>query len=330
MLTHVKEIESLYQRIRKVKYEYCSREIVYRHRQIKLYHYHSKVGKQKKRPLLIVFATINRPEILDLQKQSSFIGDLLQQHMDVYLLDWGMPKTHDPNLNFDDYVHSLSACIQSILKRTKVKKINLLGICQGGLISLCYTALEETIKNLVLISTPVDFNARNFTLAKMVKKMKIENIDQIPGAWLTQFFISLRPFEFYRKYLRLLEHRADHEWRQKFLRIEKWLFDAPNQHGSAFTQLVNDFFKNNKLIKGHLRINKKKITLNQIAIPILNIAASTDALIPKEAVLPLKRLVKSADYTQKIVSGGHIGIYVSDKARPALAKSIADWLKERA
>ena len=38
--------------------------------------------------------------------------------------------------------------------------INLIGVCQGGVLSLCHAALHpEKVRNLVLTVTPIDFHA---------------------------------------------------------------------------------------------------------------------------------------------------------------------------
>jgi len=46
-------------------YQYNKRTLIYQHDKVKLYHYESKFKKPHAKPLLIVFATVNRPEILD-------------------------------------------------------------------------------------------------------------------------------------------------------------------------------------------------------------------------------------------------------------------------
>ena len=54
-------------------------------------------------PLLLVFALMNRPYILDLRPGHSFVEYMVNQGYDLYLLDWGAPGPEDKNLKFDDY-----------------------------------------------------------------------------------------------------------------------------------------------------------------------------------------------------------------------------------
>ncbi len=322
-------------RISNIHYQYNPRELVYQHNKVKLYHYQPKVKKPHAVPLLVVFATVNRPEILDLFPEHSFIGGLLENNMDVYLLDWGYPDGADQQVSLNDYVtDDLHHCVQYIIEKDQQKKINLLGICQGGVISLAYAILFQHIKNLVLISAPIDFHTRDNIIAKIFNKLDVDTfvslVGNMPGLWLTQFFISLRPFELVgKKYLRFIDHLSDKEWTDKFLRVEKWLYDAPDQTGASFTELIKDFYQQNKLIKGEWLLGGKKIDLANLTIPVLNVMASEDEIIPVSATRGLKKYIGSKDYTQRIFPSGHIGIYISDKVGKSMPKAIAGWLRKR-
>src|SRR4029078_1310187 len=100
--------------------------LIYQHDKVKLYHYHNE--NTHKKPLLVVFATVNRPEILDLFPDHSLIGHLLEAHSDVYLLDWGYPNEDDQEIGLNEYVHKyLKGCVQFICEHTQQKNIDLLG-----------------------------------------------------------------------------------------------------------------------------------------------------------------------------------------------------------
>lgn len=333
-LSHIIQGFATLERISEVTYRYNPRELVYQREKVKLYHYRPKVKKPLSTPLLVVFATVNRPEILDLFPERSFIGGLLESGMDVYLVDWGYPDLGDTQTKLGDYVSDyLHHCVQHITQKTQHKKINLLGICQGGLMCVCYSTLFKNIKNLVLISAPIEFNTDDNVIGQFLKRIDVDalvgSMGNVTGMWLTEFFISLRPFELVgKKYLRFMDHLADKEWVDKFLQVEKWLYDAPDQTGASFTELVKDFYKDNKLIKGEIYIKNKKVDLANLTMPILNVMASEDEIVPVSASRGLKKYVSSKKYTQKIFPSGHIGIYISDKVGKRMPKAIAQWLKQ--
>ena len=118
---------------------------VYREDKLVLYRYEAPADVvQNKTPLLIIYALVNRPYMADIQEDRSTIKNLLAQGQDVYLIDWGYPDESDSALTMDDYLNGyIDRCVDVIRKRHKLDKINLLGICQGGSFSLCYTSLNE-------------------------------------------------------------------------------------------------------------------------------------------------------------------------------------------
>jgi polyhydroxyalkanoate synthase len=116
---------------------------------------------------------------------------------------------------------------------------------------------------------------------------------------------------------------------ENFLRMEKWIFDSPDQAGEAFRQFIRDFYQGNKLVNGGLTIGDKSVSLKKITMPVLNIFAEQDHLVPPSASRPLQGLIGTKDYTQLAFKGGHIGIYVSGRAQREVPSAIHDWLAQR-
>ena len=54
--------------------------------------------------MLLVYALINKPYILDLRPGNSFVGHLLREGYDVFLLDWGTPGWEDRGTTLDELV----------------------------------------------------------------------------------------------------------------------------------------------------------------------------------------------------------------------------------
>src|SRR6185295_20395963 len=63
----------------------------------KLYRYTPVVPEENRHkiPLLLVFAIMNRPHVLDLRPGHSFVEYMVKLGYDVYLLDWGIPGPED-------------------------------------------------------------------------------------------------------------------------------------------------------------------------------------------------------------------------------------------
>ncbi|HAS50900.1 MAG TPA: class III poly(R)-hydroxyalkanoic acid synthase subunit PhaC, partial [Gammaproteobacteria bacterium] len=146
-----------------------SREAVYQEDKLTLYRYEPRVENPHPVPLLIVYALVNRPYMMDLQEDRSLIRGLLEAGLDVYLIDWGYPSADDHTLTLADYVQRyIGHCVDVLRERHGVDAINLLGVCQGGALSLCHSALyPANIRNLVTMVTPVDFQTPDNVLSHL-------------------------------------------------------------------------------------------------------------------------------------------------------------------
>jgi len=313
------------------------RDLIYSENKIKLYRYRPLVSNPHEVPVLLVYALVNRPYMVDLQRERSLVRRLLEAGIDVYLVDWGYPDRSDRFLTLDDYLNGyLANCMEQVCNRHDLEAINLLGICQGGTFSLCYSALHpERVKNLITMVTPVDFHTDDNRLSHFVRKIEVDALvdtfGNVPGELLNGAFLSLKPFRSAgQKYVELTDILDSREQALNFLRMEKWIFDSPDQAGETFRQFVKNFFQRNSLVSGDVEIGDAKVDLANISMPILNIYATQDHLVPPSSSLPLGQIVGSPDYTVRAFHGGHIGIYVSSRAQKEVPPTIANWLRERA
>jgi polyhydroxyalkanoate synthase len=319
------------------------KDAVYREDKLVLYRYrqldgHASQGPDAQRvPLLICYALVNRPYMLDLQEDRSLIRGLLRRGIDVYLIDWGTPDGADRYLELDDYINRyLHHCVSHVAVASGVDSVNLLGVCQGGTFSLCYAALHpERIRNLVTMVTPVDFRTSDNLLSKWVQGVDVDALvrvsGNISGELLNYTFLSLMPFRLMsQKYAGIADIAQDPVQLRNFLRMEKWIFDSPDQAGEAFRQFIKWFYRENRLVADTLSIGARPVHLRDITMPVLNVFATQDHLVPPAASTVLKDLVGTTDYTAYAFNGGHIGIYVSGRAQMELPAAISDWLKSRA
>ena len=313
------------------------KEIIYQEDKIVLYRFKPENSQiTNPVPVLIVYALVNRPYMTDLQENRSTVQGLLGEGLDVYLVDWGYPDLADQYLTMDDYINGyLDRCVDVIRKNHGLDKINILGICQGGTFSLCYSALHtDKVKNLVTMVTPVDFQTPGNLLSRWVQKMDVDllvdTMGNLPGEMLNWTFLSLKPYRLMgQKYLDMVDALDDPKSAKNFLRMEKWIFDSPDQAGETFRQFVKDFYQGNKLIKGEVQLGQQKVNLGEITMPVLNIYAEQDHLVPPSATIALKNHVGTKDYEELSFPGGHIGIYVSGKAQHTVPPRIGEWLGKR-
>lgn len=315
------------------------KEEVLRIGKMRLFHYKPTVTSRKlsKVPTLISYALVNRQYMMDIQPDRSVIKSFLDGGMDVYVIDWGYPTGEDMYMSMDDYINwYIDDCVDFIRKASNQDKINLLGVCQGGTFSTIYTALHpDKIKNLVTMVVPIDFSGDDALLFRWSKHMDIDALINaydgvVPGDVMNVSYLILKPLELtLNKYIGMTDKMADKEYLTNFIRMEKWVFDSPDQAGATLSQFVRDLYQGNKLIKGELELDGKKVDLKKITCPLLCACAEYDHLVPLSASRPLIDAVGSADKQFLSFPTGHIGMYVSSQSQKAIAPQIVEWLRAR-
>lgn len=312
------------------------KDLVFQEDKIKLYHFRPRKKKLCPVPLLITYALVNRETMMDLEEGRSLIRNMLDLGLDIYIILWGYPSRLDRYVTLDDCIDMyLDDCVDYVRKERGLEKINLMGVCQGGTFSIIYAALHpEKTRNLVAMVAPVDFDTDDGLLHVWSRyidvDLMVDAMGNIPGDFMNLGFLMLKPFQLMvDKYIGLVECAEDPALLQNFLRMEKWIFDSPDQAGETFRKFLIELYRKNSLIKGELEIGGRKVDLKNINMPVLNIYAEQDHLVPPSSSKPLENLVSSKDMTTRSFPVGHIGMYVSSKSQRDLGPLIAGWLMER-
>ncbi len=230
-------------------------EVIHREGSMKLLHFAPVKKDLHPVPVLIVWALVNRYYILDLQPDRSVIRKLLDAGLDVYAIDWGYPSQVDRYLTINDYVNDLMDNAVDILrKRSGSDKVTLMGVCQGGTFSVMYSSLhQDKLKNLVTVVTPVDFDTDKGLLNIWAKHLDVDKVVDyygiVPADVLNASYLLIDPFRnMIDKYVRMFDRlktedgenvrRENEEALKFFLRMEKWIFDSPDQAGEAYRQFI--------------------------------------------------------------------------------------------
>ena len=309
------------------------RTLIWTKNKAQLYRYDrpAQVPVQYRTPLLIVYALINKPYIFDLIPQRSFIGYLVNKGIDVYLLDWGIPGPEDKHLCFDDLVlEYLPQVVQQVLEVSGEERLHMLGYCIGGILAILYAALhpDAPLSTMILLATPVDFSPagvlgtwlhpRSFDVDKLVDAM-----GNIPPAFI---FAGARLLSLVGASAMFEEFATDEQASSVWQAISLWATDGVPFPGEAFRQWVKDFYQSNKLIKDQLTLARKPAYLANIAIPILNIGAQQDHLVPPSHIKPLFKKVSSTEKELVIVPGSHFALAIGQQAVRNLWPRELDWL----
>ena len=341
------------------EYQLSPHDIIYLKGKTRLLHYHGIKEKEKEeennsKPLLIIYAPINRFHIMDLNPKRSVVRNLLSNGLDIYLLDLGYPTKEDDKLSLYDYVDYVKYAVQAILKKEKEKeeerqgqrqgnkKISILGYCWGGILALIYTALEatkttqsdddnNTVKSLALMATPVDFSKENTILANWSRAVNIDKMmdefGNMNGQILDLAFAMRNPPRYTSdKYFKLFKKLYDKEFVNTFIDVERWLYDTPPVPGNLHRQIINNCYKDNLLITNKMKVDDNYIDLRNITVPLLIIDAEKDDLVTTESAIAVSDYVSSREKDFLKSPGGHVALCVSDIAHEKLWPKAAEWI----
>lgn len=291
-------------------------------------------------PLLVCFALVNRPYILDLQSDRSVVRQFLKRGHDVYLIDWGVPTAADRSLRISDYVCGFMKNVADyVCKSSGSEQFNLLGYCMGGTFSTMYAARHpEQVRNLLLMAAPIDFGSKQGLLnlwtdpAYFDVDSLVDAYGNCPGAFLQSTFQMMKPVRNYiQKYRDMYDRLYDEDFLENFFAMERWTNDNIPVAGETFREFVKCLYQQNQLVQGKFRLNGGVVNLKDITCPLLLLTADYDHLVAPDSTLALKKLVGSQDVRSLAINAGHIGLAVSSKAHRdgGLWPRAAMWLADR-
>lgn len=322
----------LVEKIRGLKPGCCEYETVHEDWLFKLHRYKSepKIGT----PVLISYAFINRPYVLDLHCDVSVIKRLLEAGFDVWLIDWSYPTMADRHFSIADYVDYIDFCVEEVARKRGVEKVNLWGYCLGTTLSVIYASLyPEKIKNLVIQTPPIDFHTNN-TLAVWARHIDPEKVSRAlgnaTGDFLNIGFLLVDPVRLIvGKYQSLLDNLENEKFVRDFFFMDHWIFDSPAVPGKVYEEYITRWYKRNEIIRGEYTVNGRKVDLSRITMPVLILAAARDHITPPESVKPFYDAIPSKDKRMLISDKGHIGLTVSRSSHAKIWPEAIRWLVER-
>jgi polyhydroxyalkanoate synthase len=312
---------------------------IYTEGRMRVLHYRPLPGvtRQDRPPILLVYALINKPYIMDLQPGLSVVEGLLRGGLDVYLIDWGTPNHLDKDLRMHDYVNGyVDRAVDAVREVSGVDRPHILGYCMGGTFAAMYAALHpEKVRTLALMAAGLDFDTRSSFLniwshAPGFDAWKIaRTYGLIPPTFFNDAFGLLDPLRSnYIKFKDLLNRLDDQPFVENFLRMEKWTNDGIPMAGPTYAEFIDKGYQRNLLVKGAWTLDgdDREIDLHALTMPLATIVGLKDNLVPPESTERALDQVGSKDVRRFQLPTGHIGLSVSRSAHRELWPAFADWV----
>lgn len=310
-------------------------DVIWTREKAKLVRYRS--GRRTRlRPLVLIPSIISRAYILDLRPGQSVVERLLDAGFDVFLIDWGVADAVDSTNTLETYAdESLPRALHAVTETTGQESVDLLGYCFGGTLAMLCLAAHSEIRagRLALLATPVDFSRlegviRALQRGRLELDDLVDHTGNIPADTVYRGFANLRPTADIFKYADLWERLWNDEFMDSYQALGQWIRDQVPFPGACARQAVELLLRRNALMNGALRLGGKDISLADVRLPVLNVMAENDHIVPPAASEPLSRVIGSRDVRELRINAGHVGLVVGRDAAKTTIPGIINWLEE--
>jgi polyhydroxyalkanoate synthase len=164
-------------------------------------------------------------------------------------------------------------------------------------------AIPKKVKSLTLTITPIDFHAgakdaplHHGLIGLWARSMTpttstglIEANGNLPGELMSFVFSMMTPVNALTKYnLGLFDVMDDEKKLLNFLRMEKWLADRPTIPGEAGQAVAEGPLPGQPDGEGRVQARRHQVDLKKIDMPVLNVFAEEDHIIPPKSTPGLR------------------------------------------
>ncbi len=251
----------------------------------------------------------------------------------IFVTDWHSATAEMRDLAIDNYLAELNVLVDDI-----GPPIDLIGLCQGGWMSLIYAArFPEKIRKLALVAAPIDTAAAPSALSgladatplAMFRELVRFGDELVPGQkvltlWAPQSVES----EDIRKLLQVDEATSASEFVQLEAAFRDWYAWTLDLPGAFFLETVEKLYKKNELATGTFIALGRKIDLSAVKTPLFLLAAHDDELVAPPQLLAAAHLVgtKPCDRREMTAPGRHLGMFMGRRILEDVWPEIVNWL----
>jgi len=191
------------------------------------------------------------------------------------------------------------------------------------------------VRNLVLLTTPIDTTDSRYGQWVARDSFDVDLVADaypaIPGRMIDFANKLLKPkTNFWDTYANLWEAtREGKARRDAYQPMAKWVADNPPFPSRAYREWITWMYKENRLVRGRMRLRGRRVDLRAIDQNLLVVTAGADHIAPPPGTAPIFDFVSSEDVTHFDRPGGHIGLMAGSRAREEIWPDLAGWLAER-
>ena len=275
---------------------------------------------------------LHRALIADFAPGHSVVQSLQEGGVDrVYVTDWRSATPSMRYLSIDSYLSDLNVAIDEI-----GAPVDLLGLCQGGWLSLLYAArFPAKVRRLVLVGAPVDLSIDSSLsrLARNAPELVYEQLVARGGG-------NVSGEEMLRLWSRapnrddivaaLQRDLSDEEGTALLARFDRWNAETLNLPGTYYLEIVNRIFRENRIAGGTFVALGRTVDLKDIKVPVFLLAGLDDDVVPAAQALATAGLLGTPPAFIAAASepSNHLGLFMGARTHAHAWPRIAEWLRD--
>ncbi len=317
--------------------------VVYRDEMFELLQYTPATPKVRSMPVLMIPPEINRYYVLDLAPGRSLVEFAVSQGIQVFMIVWRNPNAQlgHGRWGLNDYLAAEERANEVVKKITHTEKINLLGLCAGG-ITLVYVLAhlaavgDESAGAATFVVTMLTGEKPNVVgmldtgQARTALEQAAAKEEIIPGSALRSLFAMLRPNDLVFNYL-----------------VSGWLkgespapFDVLAWNDDATRTTAKFAMESSRLSMDGWdgsgpTVLGVKTDFGKVSCDSYHVGGYTDHITAWRACYDTAHLVGGSDKEMTLIRSGHIQsvVYPADSTRydrwygPPTVTDPDEWLK---
>ena len=277
---------------------------------------------------------LHRATIVDFAPAHSLVETLRNGRLTrLFVADWRSATPAMRDFSIDTYLADLNVLVDQL-----GAPVNLIGLCQGGWLSLMYAArFPRKVRKLVLAGAPIDIAAGRSSLSQAVattppelfQKLVTLGEGRVLGRQRFEAWCPAAPdAEGLRDILQSPETTDVESFAHLRSRFDVWHRAVLDLPGRYYLQAVEQLFRANELAAGRFIALGQRLDLSAVRTPIHLLVAQRDELVAPEQALATDRLVGTPrkHRTTSVVPCVHLSLFMGREVLGHTWPRIAAWL----
>src|ERR1700686_4335468 len=286
-------------------------------------------------PLLCTPLALHGAAIADLAAGHSLVAALRGAGIGrLFMTDWRSASADMRFLGIDEYLADLNVLVDRV-----GGLVDLIGLCQGGWLSLVYAGRFPTkVRKLVMAGAPVDIAARQSRLSAKAEATPLIMFQglvdlgdgRVIGRNLAKFWENDTDANSIRASLQTVQPIGSSEFTQLeaiFKNWNSWTIDLP---GTYYLEVIEKLYRRDELARGSFGALGQKIDLSRLRLPMYLLAGSADEGVAPEQLLAVERLVGTQPEHRRheVAPCNHLGLFMGKRTLEEYWPRIVGWMKE--